>query len=67
MLNFAVNLENKQYYPNVLWEKVFGNVKVKEQLRENVILPLKFPQLFIRRQPRTMLLYGVSSTYHLQL
>ena len=47
--------------PNVRWEDVAGLDAAKEALKEAVILPMKFPQLFSgkRRPWRGILLYGV--------
>src|SRR5690606_20266352 len=51
--------------PNVRWDDVAGLEKAKEALKEAVILPLKFPQLFVgKRTPwRGILLYGVCNFY----
>jgi vacuolar protein-sorting-associated protein 4 len=48
--------------PNVKWEDVAGLDKAKAVLQEAVILPSKFPQLFVGNiKPWTgILLYGVS-------
>jgi hypothetical protein len=48
--------------PNVKWEDVAGLDKAKTTLQEAVILPTKFPQLFVGKiRPWTgILLYGVS-------
>ena len=51
--------------PNVRWEDVAGLDQAKEALKEAVILPIKFPQLFAKgnRKPwRGILLYGPPGT-----
>lgn len=50
--------------PNIHWDQVAGLEGAKEALRESVILPMKFPQLFIgNRKPwRGILLYGPPGT-----
>lgn len=50
--------------PNVKWEDVAGLRQAKELLKEAVILPVKFPQLFKgKRKPwRGILLYGPPGT-----
>lgn len=53
-----------QEKPNVQWDDVAGLLGAKEALKEAVILPIKFPQLFAgRRKPwRGILLYGPPGT-----
>lgn len=50
--------------PNIKWEDVAGLEQAKEALKEAVILPIKFPHLFVgKRQPwRGILLYGPPGT-----
>ncbi|KAH8071429.1 hypothetical protein JL721_4407 [Aureococcus anophagefferens] len=50
--------------PNVAWADVAGLEGAKDALKEAVILPRKFPQLFVgKRQPwRGILLYGPPGT-----
>ena len=51
--------------PNVRWEDVAGLDQAKEALKEAVILPIKFPQLFSQgnRKPwKGILLYGPPGT-----
>jgi len=47
--------------PNVKWEDVAGLEKAKATLQEAIILPMKFPQLFVGKiKPwNGILLYGV--------
>lgn len=49
--------------PNVRWDDIAGLEGAKEALKEAVILPIKFPHLFVgKRTPwRGILLYGVKS------
>jgi len=50
--------------PNIQWNDVAGLENAKESLKEAVILPIKFPQLFTgKRKPwRGILLYGPPGT-----
>lgn len=50
--------------PQVQWENVIGLVKVKEALKEGIIIPLKFPDLCksSRSLWRSILLYGPPGT-----
>jgi len=50
--------------PNVQWDDVAGLYQAKEALKEAVILPRKFPQLFVgkRRPWAGILLYGPPGT-----
>ena len=49
--------------PNVNWSDIAGLDQAKEFLKEAVILPYQFPQLFTgkRKPSNAILLYGVSS------
>ncbi|XP_049849562.1 vacuolar protein sorting-associated protein 4-like [Schistocerca gregaria] len=61
-----IALENTilQECPNVRWDDVIGLLSAKEALKEAVILPIKFPHLFVgNRQPwHGILLYGPPGT-----
>lgn len=50
--------------PDVKWEDVAGLEAAKESLKEAVVLPIKFPQMFTgKRTPwRGILLYGPPGT-----
>jgi vacuolar protein-sorting-associated protein 4 len=50
--------------PNVKWDDVAGLEGAKEALKEAVLLPIKFPHLFVgKRQPwKGILLYGPPGT-----
>ena len=50
--------------PNVRWDSIAGLDSAKEALRETIILPVKFPQLFTgaRKPWRGILLYGPPGT-----
>lgn len=50
--------------PNVKWDDVSGLEAAKEGLKEAVILPIRFPQLFdeVRKPWRGILLYGPPGT-----
>ena len=50
--------------PNVSWDEVAGLEQAKALLKEAVILPVKFPQLFTgKRKPwKGILLYGPPGT-----
>lgn len=49
--------------PNVRWDDIAGLEKAKGSLQEAVILPMKFPEIFVgQRKPwKGILLYGVKS------
>jgi len=53
-----------QERPNVKWDDVAGLEGAKDALKEAVLLPIKFPHLFVgKRQPwRGILLYGPPGT-----
>jgi vacuolar protein-sorting-associated protein 4 len=59
-LSSVINTES----PNVKWDDVAGLAGAKESLKEAVILPIRFPQLFQgKRKPwRGILLYGPPGT-----
>ena len=48
--------------PNVQWDDIAGLNAAKQGLQEAVILPVKFPEIFVgqRRPWKGILLYGVS-------
>jgi len=50
--------------PNVKWEDVAGLFEAKKSLKEAVILPIKFPEIFkgVRKPWRGILLYGPPGT-----
>ncbi len=47
--------------PNIKWDDVAGLEQAKKVIQEAVILPMKFPEVFVgERKPwRGILLYGV--------
>lgn len=51
--------------PNVRWEDIVGLEQAKNTLREAVIYPIRFPQLFVgNRTPwKGILLYGVQTFF----
>lgn len=53
-----------QNKPNVKWESIAGLEGAKEALKEAVIMPMKFPQLFVggRKAWKGILLYGPPGT-----
>ena len=63
-LKEALSAAIVQEKPNVKWSDVAGLEQAKESLKEAVILPTKFPQLFTgERKPwRGILLYGPPGT-----
>lgn len=63
-LNQAISGAILQERPNVKWDDVAGLEQAKSLLKEAVILPIKFPQLFTgKRKPwRGILLYGPPGT-----
>jgi len=50
--------------PNIKWSDIAGLVGAKEALKEAVLLPIKFPDIFVgKREPwRGILLYGPPGT-----
>ena len=52
--------------PNVKWDDIAGLENAKAALREAVILPIKFPEIFVgQRIPwRGILLYGPPGRNH---
>ncbi|ESU42515.1 Putative AAA family protein [Giardia duodenalis] len=63
-LSAAISNAIVRMKPDVKWDDVVGLEKAKEALKEAVILPLMFPQLFQgKREPwRGILLYGCPGT-----
>ncbi|CAD8146836.1 unnamed protein product [Paramecium pentaurelia] len=61
-----INLDNiiLKEKPNVLWEDIAGLEQAKQSLKEAVIMPIQFPNLFLgARKPWTgILLYGPPGT-----
>lgn len=53
--------------PNVQWDDVAGLEGAKKALKEAVILPIKFPEIFVgqRRPWKGILLYGVNFEFNL--
>lgn len=50
--------------PNVKWEDIAGLENAKSSLKEAVIMPIKFPQIFegVRKPWKGILLYGPPGT-----
>lgn len=50
--------------PNIKWDDIAGLVKAKESLKEAVILPIRFPEIFkgARKPWKGILLYGPPGT-----
>lgn len=63
-MNSAISNAIVRMKPDVKWDDVVGLDKAKEALKEAVILPMMFPQLFQgKREPwRGILLYGCPGT-----